>query len=221
MTVVEGRTVSGLFLLDSGSNATVTLLPGAGKRWGMPPGGAAVVEDPALGVAGVSRASLFEARELDWGGMAWRGPLVRVREEGGGGADGLIGGEQLRRQRLAIDYGGKSLWLAPEADRGRPVTVDLAGLRIFWLGENYDRPRIEEVFAGRAGERAGLRAGDVIEAMGGVETPRLRAGMVAEWVRREGTELMVTVRRNGERVERVLQLEALPLMREAAGERLR
>lgn len=191
------------FLLDTGSNYGLTLLPKFAERQGLNASATPTLDDPGFGVGGASPAVLCRMTSFRMGKYRFTHPYVRVRQEGKGDAGGLIGGAVLRQFRFAIDYPGKRLYLAASDRFGGPIEVDLAGLRVVWEGADFDQPRILEVYAGRAAARAGLRAGDVIEM------PGLRPNRLAELVRQPGSVLTLSVRRGEERLQVDLRLEPL------------
>lgn len=197
------KTYRGEFLVDTGSNHAITLLPKFAERHGLPPQGAWTLEDPALGVAGPAPAVVFLMEGFRLGELHFASPYVRVRQSGRGEERGLIGGALLRHLRFAIDYPGKRLYFGRSAEFGRPFTIDLAGLRVSWEGEDYSHPRILEVFPGRAAARAGLMPGDSI-----VE-PRLTPGQLADRLREPDGTLPLTVSRGGHTMKVDLALEQL------------
>lgn len=108
----------------------------------------------------------------------------------------------MRQLRFAIDYPGKRLYYAPSAEFGRPFALELAGVHVSWYGADYSQARVIEVLPGRAGAKAGLRAGDEI-----VE-PRLSANQL-EHLRRPNSTVSLVVKRGGQTLKLELQLKPL------------
>lgn len=217
LVVGRGPAVSGHFVLDTGSNHGVTLLPGFAAREGLPREGQRTLDDPALGIAGPSPAVLTQATLFRLGNFAIAHPYVRIRQTGSKSGEGLIGGEILRRFRLAIDFPKRVLYVSPGRQFESPGSVDLGGIRLKWEGETGRGVRVESVLAERAGARAGLQAGDVIEMLDGVRGPDLDPGRVASWFRESGKVLPLTIRRGDSRIEMQLRLDPLVLTKQGTG----
>jgi hypothetical protein len=197
------QTYKGDFLLDTGSNYGVTLLPVFAERHMLPPKGSPILEDPSLGIAGPSPAVVFAMGGFQLGELRFSRPYVRARQGGRGENGGLIGGALLRQLRFAIDYPGKRLYYGQSVEFGRPFTLELAGMRVSWYGADYSQARVTEVLPGRAGAKAGLRAGDEI-----VE-PRLNANQLAEHLHKPNSTVSLVVKRGGQTLRLELQLEPL------------
>ncbi len=197
------KTYKGDFLLDTGSNYGVTLLPEFAERHMLPPKGSPMLEDPSLGIAGPSPAVVFPMGGFQLGELRFSRPYVRARQGGRGENGGLIGGALLRQLRFAIDYPGKRLYYTQSAEYGRPFALELAGVRVSWYGVDYSQARVIEVLPGRAGAKAGLQAGDEI-----VE-PRLSANQLAEHLRRPNSTTSLVVKRGGQTLKLELQLKPL------------
>jgi hypothetical protein len=206
----NGPPIAAQFVLDTGSNSVLTLLPDFASRHQLPPRGARTLDDPAFGVAGASPALLFAASQLRLGELEIAAPPVRVRQEGSGKGEGLIGGAVLRGFRFAIDYRRQKLYLGRGARFGEPMAVDLAGMRLVWEGPEFNQPRIDAILPGRAAERAGLRAGDAIESLAGIPAPKLDLNDIAARLRVAGSAVPIVARRGEQKIEIELRLLPLP-----------
>lgn len=99
----------------------------------------------------------------------------------------------------ALGDTGHSVFLTPEdlAAEREALEGRLTGIGAF-LGERAGRPVIISVISGGPAARAGLRAGDIIEAVDGRSTERLRPEQIADQVRGEaGTQVTLTVLHRG------------------------
>ncbi len=99
----------------------------------------------------------------------------------------------------ALGDTGHSIFLTPQdlAAERDALEGRLTGIGAF-LGERAGRPVIISVISGGPAARAGLRAGDIIEAVDGRSTERLRAEQIAARVRGEaGTRVTLTVVHRG------------------------
>ncbi|MDR3387835.1 MAG: aspartyl protease family protein [Rudaea sp.] len=110
---------------------------------------------------------------------------------------GNLGGGVLRRFTVAFDYANKKMYLAPNAEFGKPDDFDRSGL---WLLGDGDALKVADVARDSAGERAGMRVDDRITAIGGAA---ISTKSLAQWRAqlREipvGSKLPVEFRRHGE-----------------------
>lgn len=99
----------------------------------------------------------------------------------------------------ALGDTGHSIFLTPQdlAAERDALEGRLTGIGAF-LGERAGRPVIISVISGGPAARAGLRAGDIIEAVDGRSTERLRPEQIAARVRGEaGTQVTLTVLHRG------------------------
>ena len=102
----------------------------------------------------------------------------------------------LRRFTVAFDYAHKKMYLAPNADFGKPYTFDRSGL---WLLADGDALKVADVAGDSAAARAGMRNNDRIVS---IEGHAVKQRTLSEWRERlrnlpAGTKLEVTFLRNG------------------------
>jgi hypothetical protein len=111
---------------------------------------------------------------------------------------GNLGGGVLHRFTVAFDYGAKRMYLAPNADYGKPDAFDRSGL--FLIGDG-DAFIVADVAPDSAAARAGLKAKDRIVTIGG-EAANSQSLNVWRTKLRElpvGTRLKVDVARDGKK----------------------
>ncbi|HZW73469.1 MAG TPA: PDZ domain-containing protein, partial [Caldimonas sp.] len=123
---------------------------------------------------------------------------------------GNLGSGVLRRFTVAFDYAGKKMYLAPNAEFGKPDAFDRSGL---WLLRDGDKLQVTDVVAGTAADRAGLRVSDRIVAFDDepVGTRSLAAWRVRLRESAAGTSLRVRFERSAETKSTTLTLaERLP-----------
>jgi membrane-associated protease RseP (regulator of RpoE activity) len=107
-----------------------------------------------------------------------------------------LGGGVLKRYTVAFDYAARKMYLAPNADVGGADPFDRSGL---WLLGAGDALEVADVAKDSAAERAGMREGDRISAIGG---EKISARPLPEWRQRlrelpAGTKLAVAYERAG------------------------
>ncbi len=109
---------------------------------------------------------------------------------------GNLGGGVLHRFDVAFDYAKKRMYLAPNADAGKPDAFDRSGL---WLLGDGDAFKVVDVAEGSAAQKAGIRNGDRVLAIGG---EAIGARALADWRERlrttpAGTHLALRFQRGG------------------------
>jgi len=107
-----------------------------------------------------------------------------------------LGGGVLRRFTVAFDYSAKRMYLAPNADVGKPDAFDRSGL--FLLGDG-DAFKVVDVAPDSAGASVGAKINDRIVTIGG---EKIATRSLSEWRARlrelpVGTRLKVDVQRDG------------------------
>ena len=109
---------------------------------------------------------------------------------------GNLGGGVLRRFTVAFDYANKKMYLAPNADFGKPDPFDRSGL--FLLGDG-EALLIADVAPESAAARAGLHAQDRVIALDG---KKVGTSSLVEWRTKlrelpAGTRVKVEAQRDG------------------------
>ena len=161
---LDGHTLR--VVLDTGAPSILTLFPYANRGLGLwKQDGARDVG--GAGVSGAYRGRQVRADSLKIGGSEIKAPVVTLVDPTRTNymdVDGLLGLDALRRFNLSIDAAGGKLWLKPNGAFNMAQRIDRSGL------EGYSRQgkiHVEGVVAGSAAEKAGLKAGDVIDPPGG------------------------------------------------------
>ncbi|HEV7490743.1 MAG TPA: aspartyl protease family protein [Rhodanobacteraceae bacterium] len=118
---------------------------------------------------------------------------------------GNLGGGVLHRFTVAFDYANKKMYLAPNADFGKPDAFDRSGLFLFGDG---DALLVADVAPESAAARAGVRVQDRVTAIDG---KKVGTSVLVEWRTKlrelpVGTRVQIEARRDGksERFELVL-----------------
>jgi hypothetical protein len=107
-----------------------------------------------------------------------------------------LGGGALRQFTVGLDYANKRLYLAPNAELGRPDPFDRSGL---WLALDRGALKVLDVAADSGAQRAGLQVGDRIVSIDGKSVDSRK---LADWrhelrVQPAGTRLKIGVERRG------------------------
>jgi hypothetical protein len=156
------------------------------------------------GAGGESIGDIGRVESLRIGPVSFKQPVAIFSRDTVGvfasrDADGIVGGELLRRCKVTFDYPHKRLLLEPYATPP-DFEYDMSGLFLTAHGETFREIVIQSVAAGTPAAEAGLRRGDRIAAIDGQRD----ADLTLERVRamfREPTTRRLDVERGGERFQ--------------------
>ncbi|HEU4665802.1 MAG TPA: aspartyl protease family protein [Dokdonella sp.] len=202
--IVQG-TLDGLpvrISIDTGSRSSLTLhAPFVREHDLVAKYGAAPDSVVGWGVGGPSRGRPARFGTLQLGDLALTGIAgdLFTGDKGAFASPDLsanLGGGVLKRYTVAFDYDAKKMYLAPNASAASPDAFDRSGL---WLLGAGDVLEVADVAKDSAAERAGLRNGDRIAAIGG---EKVAARALYEWRQRlrelpVGTKLTIAYERAG------------------------
>jgi hypothetical protein len=116
-----------------------------------------------------------------------------------------VGYQVLRDFAVTIDQANRRMRLASEATEHAPrvVASDKPRRLGVMIVPGHDRLTIQEVIAGGAAERAGLKAGDTIQSIGGRAVSELEPEAISAALQSAG-EIRLAIDRAGERIEIVI-----------------
>jgi len=123
------------------------------------------------GAGGETKGDLGRLESLRVGAIAFaRSTVIYSRDTvgvfAGDDADGIVGGEILRRCKTTFDYPHSRLVLEPYANLP-PLEYDMSGLFLVGQGTAFDRVTVLSVAARTPAAEAGLAKGDEIERIDG------------------------------------------------------
>jgi predicted aspartyl protease len=129
------------------------------------------------GAGGETRGDLDRLERLRIGPIEFDNtPVVYSRDSvgvfAGEDADGIVGGEILRRCKTTFDYPHDRLVLEPYPD-GRPFEYDMSGLFLVGQGDDYGRVTVFSVAARTPAAEAKLMKGDEIVSIDGRPASKL------------------------------------------------
>lgn len=153
---------------DLGSGSPLTLWSGFWTKLDLPGKRSTAIIG---GVGGLSEAAITEMPEISVGGTVFtRVPTQLMPPTHGGIArarsDGNLGLPLLKRFRLLVDLPHGKVWFAGPADTVTPFEKDRAGIAATVAD---GRMRVLHVSTGSPAHKAGVRVGDVVKAIDGVE----------------------------------------------------
>ena len=201
LRLLGGAEVAGDFVIDSGSNVAVILLPSfldaQGLRASLPP----LLGTAGQGVGGALDLPLGRAETLRLGRFALDRPLTGYPAQGRFARQGMagnIGNAVLRRFRVVFDYSRSRMSLEPNGSFADPYDHDMSGLALVTRSPEFRARTVLRVREGSPAHEAGVRAGDAILAMDGRDASELPLAALRDAFRVPGRRLVLTVKR-GER----------------------
>lgn len=211
----EGRApVEGKLQLDTGSTGSLTLYTKFVNRHRLLETLSQSGKINIGGVGGAGAAVVGRVKSLRLGDAVIERPVTRfsraTRGDAGGTAyDGLVGGEIFRRFKVIFDYPGRRVVFEPNADFGAPHETDMSGIELVGDGDDFSVYLIDDVDAGSAAERAGVKGGDVLLAIDGRPARALTLDEIRRLFMQDGREYALTLKRGDQTVKATLKLKRL------------
>jgi len=166
------------FVIDTGVRGTLLLYSPFVKRHGFYESKKPLITATVGGGAGgETKGDLDRLEKLSIGPASFDNPPVIYSRDSvgvfaGEDADGIIGGEILRRCRTTFDYPHDRLVLEPYSDQ-KPFEYDMSGTFLVGAGDDYNRVTIYSVAAKTPAAEAGLMKGDEIVSVDGKPATKL------------------------------------------------
>lgn len=198
----DGKEISGLFLLDSGtadakgaivlSKTFLVAHPGLIAE-------ANLVDAPAVtAVGGVIQFKLARVPHLNLGPFHFSEVVAAVPDASSGvlaraNIAGFIGAGILRRFTVTWDYTHSLMFLLPNRGLEAPFETDASGTHLLSPGPKYQAVVIDSVLPNSPAALAGLEAGDEILSVDGVSGAPL--WKFSDALRKAGTTVVLEVRR--------------------------
>ncbi len=191
--------------VDTGSRVSLTLHSPFAREHGLVAGYHAAPDAvTGWGVGGPSRGRPARFGSLQLGALAIDAIAgdIYTGDKGAFASPDIsanLGGGVLKRFTVAFDYTNRTMYLAPNANFGKPDVFDRSGL---WLLGDGDALAVADVAPDSAAAHAGLRADDRIMAIGG---EKIAARTLPDWRQRlrelpAGTKLALDCQRGGKSV---------------------
>jgi len=200
----DGRKVPGSFLVDTAWRAALTLNAPFVKAQRIEAGMEKRIEvTTGMGIGGPTRDAIGRIAGVQLGPYSLSRPIVGLSQDRGGvsseeGLSGILGGEILRRFRVIFDYSREQMILEPNTAFAEPYEFDMSGMFLVAMGDRLEKIQVYEVSQGSPAFEAGIRAGDVIEAINGVPAAKLTLDQVRSIFRRSaGKEHLLSIERGG------------------------
>jgi hypothetical protein len=142
------------------------------------------------GIGGPVRSLLARAKELTFGNVAVHDLVIRLSTQKTGlttssAMAGLIGPDVLSQFDVTFDYSRRRIIFEKNVNFGRRDSYDRAGV---WMGQAGKHFAAVDVIAGGPAFEAGVKTGDLILAIDGVDTGKLLLPDVRERIRRAAAD---------------------------------
>ncbi len=207
----DGKLTSVRLILDLGATHSVSLNRRANAGVRLPAG--AFASRIGRGMSGVVTGSVGRIAGFELGGHRLTGVVATFPDSafenpsGLDSGDGNLGGGILGRFNVTLDYGGKRMYLVPNHRIGDPFEWDMTGVS-FEIGDRGDI-EVKAVLPGSPAESAGVKTGEALIAVDGVKAvPRDLLRERARF-RKEGREVVLTLRSDGRDRQVKLKLRRL------------
>ena len=200
-----GRSITGRFVIDTGGSSSLIFSSEVIEREGIQAVMGKTLSVQGHGVGGGTELRLGRVDRLDLGGFSLVRPIAMLKLTGAGrvsapGTLGNIGAGVLSRFTVIFDYARRRMILEPGPDLAEAFESDMSGLSLVTAPPEFRTVRVARVMDDSPGVDAGVRAGDVIEAVDGTPADEIGVPALRERLRREGQVIRLGVLRGTERI---------------------
>ncbi|MCP4143886.1 MAG: hypothetical protein GY752_01235 [bacterium] len=213
VTCHGGKSVTGFFLLDTGSGGTVSMAgPFAEKHGVIESMPKTVLYSGGFGAGGESTSLVGRLKSVELGGLVFNEPVITVsQDEGGVGADvssaGLIGGRILSRCRIFLNYPGGQLILEPNDKFADSFNWNKSGLTVSTGGRgDFHHFTIVSIVDGSPAQKMGLRKGDQLLEVAGKPAAEWVSDELSELFSGKDQDLELVLQRDGKTIRVTLKL---------------
>jgi hypothetical protein len=167
----------------------------------------AVARRPVDAVAGNNPIQLLAARPeaVSVGSLTIEQPVIALIESRIGAVDdGVLGSGFLNRFTIGFDFIGRRMYLLPNSLPRKGQPFDASGVGFRRVGSAYE---VDVVLPETPASRAGLRVGDRLLTIDGIQTTSLTLEELRDWLSRPGERRMMRMLRDGQPIDVTLALE--------------
>jgi predicted aspartyl protease len=126
------------------------------------------------------------------------------------GKQGIIGNDLLSRFNLILDFPGEVLYVKPNRHFKTNYNYDRSGISLIAAGTNLNKMIVSYVLENSPGDETGILEGDEIISINGNPTAILRLnGCLDKLQGKPGKKMRLRIKRNGEKLVKVLVLREL------------
>jgi hypothetical protein len=201
-----GRSISGRFVIDTGSNASLILSPELVERENLREAMGKTLKVQGHGVGGGVELAMGRIERFELGGFTFANPITLFQGAGAGrvsapGTVGNIGCGLLSRFKVTFDYPRRRMILEPAENLADPFESDMSGLTFLASPPDFKTIKIARVQEGSPGVDAGVLPGDVLVAVDGVPASAIVLPELRERLRKEGVSVRLELQRDTDVVD--------------------
>jgi hypothetical protein len=212
--LLPGReAIEGEFVIDSGSNFPLILLPAFVERYQIRQSVPSARSVFGRGVGGEISMPLGRANQLELGRFKISQPVTALPREGffaASGKAGNIGAAILRRFKVVFDYTRSRVILESNERFTDPYVYDMSGLQLVTEGPDFILARIHRVLPDSPAADAGLKPEDEIVTVNGRAVSELRLPGIREMLRLPDKQYQLQIKRGQQIVP--VSLKTRPLI---------
>jgi hypothetical protein len=166
LTLPDGSSIEADFILDSGAAPALLLATPFVEAHGLLSSGLVAVPELAAGVGGAAPVMVGRMPALGFGPWRFENLTTYFSQSKGDAiaellqADGIIGGQILRRYRVIWDYPHEQVILEPQLPGRSLKETAISGMLLKLAGTDYRRFMVDGIAPGSPAAEAGLLAGD-------------------------------------------------------------
>jgi len=205
VTLPDGRSISGKFVIDTGASTSLLLSPSAVEREGIAASLGKTMTVQSRGIGGATPVRLARVAKLELGGFTLDRPVAALHPPGAGhisaeGTVGNIGGGILSRFKVTFDYPRRRMILEPGPDLALPFEADMSGLGLISMPPDFARMTVVRVLDDSPALAAGFQEGDQIETIDGRTASEFGLSALREKLRHDGQSVRFELKRGEEQI---------------------
>jgi hypothetical protein len=213
LTLTNGKSVKGDFLLDSGGGMAIHIFKQIAERDRLLDG-LAPLEESGRGLGGETSHKVVRGSALSIGAYRLSGPVAVVTEDAAGmsanqNSVGSVGIEVLGRFKLTLDFSRKLLHLEPNRNFRVPFVYDASGLRLRATRPSFSPPYVFSVRDPSPAKEAGIESGDLLLQIDGRAASVLSVENVREALKEPGKGHKLSLSRKGKTIDVILKTRDL------------
>jgi hypothetical protein len=198
---LDGKTsVSGLFMVDTGANASIDVSPAFVSAVGIAP---VLSRLPAVDTRAITPNGLIDFREArikhaQLGPFRIKEPLLAWFQSGSHWGDGLLGADVLRRFTVTLDYRSRLMKLQPNSDFRKPFETNASGLLLKTHRSDPTAFEVAWVRRSSPADTAGIQVGDVLLSVNSRRVNELGLNQLVSWFQRDSKTYQLGTKRGDE-----------------------
>lgn len=196
----SSKPAEGVFQIDTGFNGSIHVYRSFADLHRILQVVPRLIADEAVGATGVLPISRGRVGSLQLGRFSIPSIIASFyppsySSTGIGGHDGNLGGEVLRRFRVAFDYARRRMILEPGKALTERDEADMCGISLIAQGAGLKQLRVVSVAPNTPAARARLKEGDELLSVDGKSVEDLDLDRIAKRFKQDGTYCDLVVRR--------------------------